>query len=158
MSVAEGAPWLLDEVVEFVDAPRIAETLLGRPATIGDLSIGSGLRAKWRCHDCQHEWVAAIGERASGRGCNECAKLRRGATRRKARPGQSLQDLFPEVAETLLENLKHPADGPDVVRPGSNARCRWRCPKCGRTDWITSPAHRCVAKACRRCRQSRAAR
>ena len=158
VSVAEGAPWLLDEVVEFVDAPRIAETLLGRPATIGDLSIGSGLRAKWRCHDCQHEWVAAIGERASGRGCNECAKLRRGATRRKARPGQSLQDLFPEVAETLLENLKHPADGPDVVRPGSNARCRWRCPKCGRTDWITSPAHRCVAKACRRCRQSRAAR
>jgi len=119
-----------DESIAILN-PEVAQELvevLGRPhRTARNTAPGSNLYARWRCASCTHEWVTTVASRAlSGHGCPSCARGRTVAARLTPKPGQSLEDQFPQVAAEFVENLTHPGRGPDKVQPGSHDRCRWR--------------------------------
>ena len=42
-----------------------------------DVTVSSGKKVWWLCHDCGHEWQAIIASRSKGHGCPECAKQKR---------------------------------------------------------------------------------
>lgn len=156
--VREAAPSLIDDFVRFVDAEALSQNIVDAGKTLLDLSVGSGLRCLWRCKDCQHQWEAPVGARTSGKGCPRCAVSQRARSRRSAKPGESLAETDPEIAKTFLANLENPDEGPTVVRRTANARCRWRCPCCGSTDWIAPVSRRCISQGCMRCRRTRTGR
>ncbi|WIE81350.1 zinc-ribbon domain-containing protein [Curtobacterium sp. MCSS17_016] len=101
------------------------------------VNVGSVFRAEWRCHVCGHEWPSVVGSRTRprGSGCSECAKLRIGASRSTPKAGESLQDLFPNLAKEW-----HPTKNgdlmPSMVKPGARNRVNWVCSACG-YEWPT---------------------
>ena len=46
---------------------------------------GSKHEPTWICHQCGHRWSAAIYSRVAGKGCPQCAKVRRVLTRKGKR-------------------------------------------------------------------------
>lgn len=156
--VREVAPSLIEEFIRFVDAEALSRNIVDAGVTFLDLSVGSGLRCRWRCKDCQHQWEAPVGARTSGKGCPKCALRKRACSRRRAKRGESLAETDPAIAKTFLANLDNPDEGPAVIRRTSNVRCRWRCPCCRSTDWIAPVSRRCISLGCIRCRRTRTGR
>ncbi|MFI7492993.1 zinc-ribbon domain-containing protein [Micromonospora echinaurantiaca] len=66
--------------------------------------------------------------------------------------------VFVTDTRTFLANLDHPDRGPDRLRPGSHDRCRWHCPCCGSTEWVTTVSARIQRQGCGGCRGMRTGR
>ncbi|MFI9843983.1 zinc-ribbon domain-containing protein [Nonomuraea sp. NPDC051941] len=153
-SLAEVNPELAAQLVEVVDHPGW---------TAPDLLPNSNKPCIWRCPDpdCRYEWTAPPGRRTNqGSGCSECARKRTAAARVRPKPGQSLQDLFPQIAAELVEVIGQPRLTAADLRAGSNMKCRWRCakPGCSRS-WLATPGQRTrrggTGKPCPRCHPRR---
>ncbi len=88
---------------------------------IAGLAAGSDYRAHWRCHRCDHRWVAPVLGRTSRQTrCPHCATGR-------ATAATSFAALHPELVAELDPN----ANGdlrPDALRATSRRRVVWRCP------------------------------
>ena len=146
--VREAAPHLLAEVVRILDLDKACGI------EVGDLARCSSVRVLWQCQICPHQWAATIADRTSGRGCRPCGIRRRN----NAAQGQSLADLFPDIARGFIANLATPGRGPEQLRPGSGDRCRWRCPECHADTWEASVQSRIQRKGCGGCRIRRVGR
>lgn len=111
------------------------------PLTGQDVTPGSKQRIWWHCSLCGEDWETAVSTRMKHKnvGCPSCGWARRGAEHAKAAPGQSLADLFPDVAAQW-----HPDRNglllPEVVKPQSNASVWWRC--AGGHEWQTGVCNR----------------
>lgn len=80
----------------------------------------------WICHK-KHEWEAVVNKRTcQGRGCPKCAVLRCSKMKLIAKPGNSLKEKFPEIAEEWdyekNKNLK-----PEDVNKSSSRKVWWKC-------------------------------
>ncbi|MFC1415039.1 zinc-ribbon domain-containing protein [Streptacidiphilus cavernicola] len=123
-------------------------TLPGR--TLSTLAENSTCRCRWRCSTCTHEWQSTIVSRGrSGSGCPACAPAKISKTRRTPKPGRSLADVRPDLAQQFVENLKMRARTPAIINPGTNDPCRWRCPR--GHEWVTTVASRFSGAGCARC-------
>ena len=146
-SFAELHPEESRQFVRNLTRPGIGPTKL-RPRSID--------RCIWRCERCENEWEATPDKRASGRGCPICAQLSRATARATAPPQKSLAVMNPELAREFVENITRPGHGPDLVGPGSNMRCRWRCQQCQKIYLATVQA-RVRGNGCPDCGRRRAA-
>lgn len=121
-SLAEAHPEVAAEFIANLTRPTLTPELMA-PA--------SNDRCLWRCATCSHEWETGANPRTSaGTGCPKCGYRQGGRSGARARPGQSLLDLRPDVAELFVANLTNPGYGPEVLHTKSADRCHWRCSKC----------------------------
>lgn len=113
----------------------------------GKLKPGSGDLCAWKC-DKGHVRNQTVRTRAVlGIGCDPCRIERQ----RIARPGESLKDLHPVIADQFVENVTESEFGPDRLKPGSNDWCVWRC-DFGH-EWSAMVNARIAGgKGCERCR------
>ncbi len=106
-----------------------------------DVSPDSTIEVWWTCPAiASHEWRASPKNRTAKRspqGCRKCAYIRRGKKRSTPKPGESLQDKFPEIAVEW-----HPTENgslkPSDVRWGSGKFVWWRCPSKPYHEWRAS--------------------
>lgn len=99
-----------------------------------NLHPGSSRLVTWRCSTCDHKWVTTVAARtgsknAKGTGCPKCAVVRRSTLMSIAQPGQSLAELFPDVAAQW--DTKKNTRNPDSYYPYSTASVWWICPTKG---------------------------
>ncbi len=119
--------------------------------TPNDVGIGSGRYVWWKCpKGDDHEWKEAIGKQAKFRkGCPICLG-------RKLVKSNSLAILDPGLAKEW-----HPSKNgkitPYDVRPGSNKRVWWKCPKGDDHVWRTSTNERSQGTGCPKCNPSTSA-
>ncbi|WP_235679992.1 zinc-ribbon domain-containing protein [Mycobacteroides abscessus] len=124
------------------------------PTRNGDLQPnqvvpGSNKKTWWLCPDCGNEWQAIVGSRAAGSGCKQCSRAQQGVLRARPAPGKSLADVNPKVAAEWHPILNGELR-PTQVRPNSNRKLWWQCPKCGHT-WRTTAATRNYGRGCPAC-------
>jgi hypothetical protein len=91
-------------------------------------------KAWWKCNTCGYEWESIISSRYYGRGCPECAKIKRGKTRSENYAKKNNFELnYPELAKQW-----HPTKNgdllPSMVSNSSNKKVWWLCPICG-NEW-----------------------
>jgi predicted metal-binding protein len=105
-----------------------------------DLTPDSSILVWWICPVVAgHEWRAPPKKRTAKRaprGCPKCVLVRRGIKHSTPKPGESLQDKFPEIAAEW-----HPTENgslkPTDVRWGSSKVASWRCPRKPHHEWRT---------------------
>jgi hypothetical protein len=121
-SVAERNPDLLIEFRKNLTRPEY------------DLSLCSPSSfdvAKWQCIKCGNTWETMIRNRAiSGSGCHACHRQginKANVARSMAPPGESLAELFPDIAARFIRCLKDPSRTPGNLRIKSNLKCEWSC-------------------------------
>lgn len=93
-------------------------------------TVGSGKRAWWLCHICQHEWEAVITSRtgSQARGCPACSG-------QVVVPGNNtLADRHPLVA-SRWHPTKNGEITPGDVTSGTNKKAWWQCPIDPRHEW-----------------------
>ncbi|MEV8603510.1 zinc-ribbon domain-containing protein [Streptomyces griseoviridis] len=121
-SVAERSPELLSEFRKNLTRPEY-DLRLSSPSSF-DI-------AEWKCSKCGHLWKTAIHNRAiSGSGCHACHRNginNNNVSRSMAPPGESLADLFPDIAARFIRCLNDPTRTPENLRIKSNLRCEWSC-------------------------------
>ncbi|KAL3144795.1 hypothetical protein ABBQ38_001907 [Trebouxia sp. C0009 RCD-2024] len=100
---------------------------------------GSGVRAEWKCPDCNYEWKAQIALRARNRaGCPKCSRQ---DSKKQSQP------TFAEAQPSELAEWDHErneADGfyPHKVTLGSQKPVHWICSRCPRGQphrWTARP-------------------
>ena len=81
----------------------------------------------WKCSKCSYEWQAEIHNRKRGRGCPECAKIKRAKIHSTPKQGESLADLYPELIKEwdYNKNVLKPTE----VKPKSRKKVYWVCKK-----------------------------
>lgn len=141
-SAADWVPELVAQMVANLTSPGVG-LQARRPASVD--------RCLWRCPDCGYQWEATITNRVTkNSGCPRCAVNRLAAARRVPRPGETLADTHPQVAEQLITNETHPGRMASDMPAGANDLCRWRCSR--GHEWTTTVAARTVmGSGCRRC-------
>lgn len=82
-----------------------------------EITAGSNKTAWWVCGE-GHEWKAVIASRNNGKRCPYC-------TNRKVGFGNSLAELFPDIAAEIAIDLS-PVD-PNTLVAGSGETLWWRC-------------------------------
>lgn len=103
-----------------------------------EICIKSNKKVWWKCQFCGHEWEAAPSWRKKP-GCELC-HIKAMATRMTIpKPGESLADKFPEIAEEF-DVEKNGITAYDVT-PKSNIKYWWKCKFCGH-EWKVSPNSR----------------
>ncbi|WP_243088174.1 zinc-ribbon domain-containing protein [Streptomyces sp. 891-h] len=140
-TVAQLRPDLVEELIENLTHP--GRSLAMMPPGLDDVCL-------WRCphSDCQHEWSTRVSVRVKGSGCPKCARKIAGQKVRSPRPGESVADLHPHLAEEFVANLTRPERGLADMRPATGDRCLWRCatPSCGH-EWEAKLSARTKKKA-----------
>jgi Probable Zinc-ribbon domain len=119
-------------------------------ARVEALGAGSGRSVWWLCRQCEHEWRAAVTDRARGRGCPRCTRRRvaDASSRRNRRvsPDRSLALKRPDLSKEL-----HPTRNADLdplsLGAYSNQVVWWLCPACG-DEWQRAPYARRAAGRC----------
>jgi hypothetical protein len=97
------------------------------------VTVMSNRRVWWRCGDHpEHEWRAAVDDRATGSGCPFCSG-------RRVWSGYNLARCFPAVAAEW-NRRRNGGRGPDSVHPSSSRRVWWRCAR--GHEWRASIAER----------------
>ncbi|WP_443059829.1 zinc-ribbon domain-containing protein [Streptomyces sp. NBC_00467] len=131
----------------FYTYPHIATelvTVIGHAEAAGECLQPSDQReCRWRCAICAHEWTCTVAKRTAGgvgSGCPKCGRLRTINARRMARQGESLADLYPELAQEFVANLENELTA-SQLKPRSSYKCRWRCRSCG-NEWVAVPQNR----------------
>lgn len=116
--------------------------------TPDEVPHGSSYLAWWVCAD-HGPFRQRVSKRSAGQGCPTCARLRRGAARRRPQPGQSLADLYPALAaEWAPSNSMSPYD----LRPNSHMVVTWLCPVAQHPNYAKSPNTRLsMASGCPPC-------
>ena len=119
--------------------------------TPNDVGIGSGRHVWWKCpKGADHEWKEAIGKQAKYRkGCPICLG-------RKLVKSNSLAKLNPGLAKEW-HSTKNGKITPYEVRPGSNIKVWWKCPKGDDHIWKTSVNERSQGTGCPICNPSTSA-
>lgn len=108
----------------------------------GEVVAGSEKQVWWRCTQ-NHSWQANIRNRTIlGSGCPHCAARKTSRRMSKPKPGNSLAEVHPLVAEQW-HPFRNAALTPGQVAPQSNTAAWWRCAQ--GHDWQISPAGR-IAK------------
>lgn len=106
-----------------------------------DVTGSSSYRARWRCA-LNHEWVASVNSRASGRDCAVCAN-------KVVLAG--FNDL--EAMNSELASAWHPTKNrkkPSEVTPKSGFSAWWLCAACGK-EWRASVDSRAGGNGCPKC-------
>ena len=88
-----------------------------------DVTHGSGRIVAWIC-ESHGSYDLQVCQRAAGRGCPTCGRLRLQAPRH----GKSLAEAFPDVAALWDYEANHPLTPADVA-PRSNRKAFFRCPE-----------------------------
>ena len=114
------------------------------PTRNGDLKptgvkAGSNKKVWWQC-DQGHEWFVPPAGRLRGEQCRKCADRLSGIKRSTPKPGESLLELYPEIAADWHPTKNDPLTAADV-NAGAKAKRWWKCRKCG-LEWKTDPDHR----------------
>jgi len=115
--------------------------------TPNDVGVGSGKVVWWKCPKGEdHVWRGSIIKRNNGRGCPICIG-------RKVVKSNSLATLNKELAKEW-----HPTKNgkltPFDVRPGSQKKVWWKCPKRPDHVWQASVAERNKGTGCPTCKDS----
>lgn len=149
-------------IAQTVHAPHPGESLADlypvlaaelHPARNGDLLAtalhpGSHTKVWWLCAKCGHEFEMAPRRRTAApfSGCPPCAYRRTGERLSMPAPGESLQDLHPEVAREWHPVLNSPTT-PVHVTQASGYHAWWKCSRseCGH-EWRTAVANRTTGK------------
>ena len=111
---------------------------------IFDFVIGSAQKIWWKCSACKYEWEAEIRHRIQrNSGCPECAKIKRGQTRRESnlKNGTPLNDPLLLSEWDYEKNI----DFPENYLPGSNEVVWWKCSKC-HYNWKAKISNRAILK------------
>jgi hypothetical protein len=108
------------------------------------ISYRSSKKVWWKCSKgSDHEWLAFIYSRTTGRGCPFCAGKKVSVT-------NSLATLFPQIAKEW-----HPTKNfnltPDDIVAGTSKIFWWICSKGSDHEWRTSPYHRINGTSCPFC-------
>lgn len=112
-----------------------------------DYTHGSKARVRWR-GPVGHEWDATVANRVKGSGCPVCSHGAGGRSRRTPQHGQSLADLYPEIAAEAV------GWDPTQFRAKSSARLPWRCSTCGH-EWNATIYARTQRTGCPACAKAR---
>jgi len=105
---------------------------------------GSNKSFWWRCAMASdHEWQAKVTDRIRGNGCPACSG-------RIATPATCLRALHPQLADQWHPE-RNGALTPDNVRPGSNEKVWWQCPKGGDHVWQAMVCNRTRGRNCPFC-------
>lgn len=112
-----------------------------------DVNPGSKEPAWWKCNKCGHEWRVRPGKRTTeGSGCPECAVAERAAQMRKAKPGNSLAEVYPRLLKIF-----HPDKNGDLdlhqINNGTTLAIWWLCPDCG-SEWKTRQPRNAGCRPC----------
>lgn len=103
----------------------------------------------WLCQICGHEWRATAMTRSLGHGCARCGR-RRGAKKQSVpKPGESLADLFPDVAKEWHPNHNDQLV-PAAIKPFSGLKVWWKCSQCAH-EWRAAVSSRSANHGCPRC-------
>lgn len=116
-----------------------------------DVSPRSGRKVFWQCaRDARHVWQASVRHRALDEsGCPYCSG-------RRATPDTSLAAVFPELAKQW-HPTRNGAVTPDSLRPKSNVKVWWQCPRLARHEWQATPGKRASGLGCPFCSNKRTA-
>jgi predicted metal-binding protein len=110
----------------------------------------------WQC-DQGHEWFVPPVGRLRGEQCRECANRLGAVKRYTPKPGESLLDLYPEIAADWHPTKNAPVTAADV-NAGAKTRRWWKCRTCG-WEWRTDPDHRTRSKrGCPGCARAKLSR
>jgi DNA-directed RNA polymerase subunit RPC12/RpoP len=112
---------------------------------------GSDYKAWWRCSTCGHEWQASVSNRVThGSGCRVCAGRKRSEARSRPAPGQSLMDLYPELADQW-DATRNGDLTPADIHPGTACKFWWLCLDCGRSYQTTPVSRTTRGSGCQSC-------
>jgi len=113
-----------------------------------DLTPNSHTRVWWVCPECAHEWQASPGQPA----CRRCAMKRSGAKQSKPKPGRSLLERYPAIADQWDYDRNAPL-GPVDIAAGSHRHFWWICGDCNHR-WSACPSNRITSVyLCPRCKE-----
>jgi len=116
------------------------------------ITLGSHIKAWWKCSKCDHKWLAVVSSRGCGhRGCPTCAKNQLGKKLLKIFVNKrgSLAEKRPELAKEWLSD-KNGDLKPTDVTVGSNKKVWWKCSKCG-CEWQATVIDRSQGHGCPSC-------
>lgn len=90
--------------------------------------VGSHKKFSWVCSECGHSWSTELRVRTiTGCGCPVCNANRSVSGKpQKPEPGESLQDVFPDVA-AMWDFEKNGKLSPSDVKPQSEHHVWWTC-------------------------------
>src|SRR5205814_6225140 len=112
---------------------------------------GSDYKAWWLCSTCGHKWQASVSNRVTnGSGCPVCARRKLSEARSRPAPGQSLKDLYPELADEWDATRNGDLTSADI-HPGTPRKFWWLCPDCGRSYQTTPVSRTTRGSGCRSC-------
>ncbi|MGP5138235.1 zinc-ribbon domain-containing protein [Corynebacterium variabile] len=100
----------------------------------------SSRKILWCCADCGHQWRTTVNTRSYGGGCPKCVESRRGKSRQKPTPQNSLAAKRADVAAGWHPIKNAPLTAEDVFA-GSEVDRWWMCPE-GHIEH-KSPKKRC---------------
>ena len=102
------------------------------------LTLGSEKKVWWICNICKNSWFADIGHRSHGRGCPQCANVKRLQTR--ILNNGSLADFNPELCKEWNYE-KNNGLTPHDFMPSSGKIVWWKCLSCSH-EWKASICNR----------------
>lgn len=103
-----------------------------------DLTYGVATKINWKCHSCDHEWVASPNNRMNKGILKPCPHCSSGVLHSDRR--NSLQALNPELSEEW-NGEKNGTNVPSYFTLGSDYNAWWRCRECD-NEWQTTIANR----------------
>ncbi len=106
-----------------------------------EFSYGSTKKMWWKCLACQHEWMARVNNRTSGRGCSQCSRVNESNKLSKFGSPRILKEWM--VEKNLPLTI-------DKVAKTSKKKVWWKCLNC-KHEWKTRINDRFVGKGCPAC-------
>ena len=103
-----------------------------------EVTFGVATEINWRCHNCEHEWVASPNARIKKGIVKQCPVCSVGSLHSSGI--NSLETLNPELASEWNYELNHPRN-PSEFTLGSAFVAWWKCNTC-ENEWQTSISNR----------------
>lgn len=121
------------------DVAKLWHPTKNGPLTPYDVTKSSKNKVWWVCPECGTEWEQAVANRSEAKEqlCQKCSIQ---AQKGKPKPGQSLGDLFPDIAKEWMQD-KNGNKTPFDMTSHSNYKAWWKCSRCGK-EWQTTIAAR----------------